>query len=255
MKIEGKVVVVTGAASGIGRALARRFEAEGAKGLALADVQEGPLREVAAEVGGIAVPTDVTSEADIANLVARAEAALGPIDVFCSNAGILSLGDADTADAEWARNWDIHVMAHVYAARAVLPGMIARGRGYLVNTSSAAGLLSHVFSATYSTTKHGAVAFAEYLSIAHGDQGIKVSVLCPQAVRTAMLEGSEAEIASLDGVVEPDEVADCVIETMEREAFLILPHPQVLEYTRLKTADYDRWLKGMRRLRAKFSQR
>ena len=254
MRIEGKVAVVTGAASGIGRALARRFKAEGAAGLALADLKEGPLAEVAAEVGGIAVPADVSRESDIANLVARAQAEIGPIDIFCSNAGIARMGDADAPDADWAANWDIHVMAHVYAARAVIPGMIARGGGYLVNTASAAGLLTHIHSATYSVTKHAAVAFAEYLSIAHGNDGIKVSVLCPQAVRTAMTQGREAGVASVDGMIEPEELADCVVETMDREAFLILPHPQVLDYMRRKTSDYDRWLGGMRRMRGKYEK-
>ncbi len=254
MRIEGKVAVVTGAASGIGRALARRFKAEGAAGLALADLKEGPLAEVAAEVGGIAVPADVSRESDIANLVARAQAEIGPIDIFCSNAGIARMGDADAPDADWAANWDIHVMAHVYAARAVIPGMIARGGGYLVNTASAAGLLTHIHSATYSVTKHAAVAFAEYLSIAHGNDGIKVSVLCPQAVRTAMTQGREAGVASVDGMIEPEELADCVVETMDREAFLILPHPQVLGYMRRKTSDYDRWLGGMRRMRGKYEK-
>ncbi len=145
-------------------------------------------------------------------------------------------------------------MAHVYAARAVIPGMIARGGGYLVNTASAAGLLTHIHSATYSDTKHAAFAFAEYLSIAHGNDGIKVSVLCPQAVRTAMTQGREAGVASVDGMIEPEELADCVVETMDREAFLILPHPQVLDYMRRKTSDYDRWLGGMRRMRGKYEK-
>ena len=254
MKIEGKTVVVTGAASGIGRVLARRFKAEGAAGLVLADLQEGPLAEVAAEVDGIAVVTDVAKEGDIRNLARRAEGEAGPIDVFCSNAGIARMGDADAPDTDWAANWDIHVMAHVYAARAVVPGMVERGGGYLVNTASAAGLLTHIYSATYSVTKHAAVAFAEYLSIAHGAQGIKVSVLCPQAVRTAMTAGREAGVASVDGMIEPEELAGSVIETMDREDFLILPHPQVLDYMRRKTADYDRWLGGMRRMRGKFEK-
>jgi NAD(P)-dependent dehydrogenase (short-subunit alcohol dehydrogenase family) len=252
MKVNGKVCVVTGAASGIGRALARRFKAEGAKGIAVADLQEGPLKEVASELGALAVPTDVAKEADIKRLVERTEERLGPIDVFCSNAGIARIGDEHAADAEWQLNWDIHVMAHVYAARAVVPGMVKRGSGYLVNTASAAGLLTHAYSATYSVTKHAAVAFAEYLAIAHGDEGVRVSVLCPQAVRTAMTQGREHSVASVDGMIEPEQLADSVIETMDREDFLILPHPEVLEYMRRKTGDYDRWLSGMRRFRRKF---
>jgi NAD(P)-dependent dehydrogenase (short-subunit alcohol dehydrogenase family) len=252
MKVEGKVAVITGGASGIGRALAQRFAAEGAKGIVVADLQEGPLQEVADGVGGLAVPCDVAKEADIRKLVAAAEAAYGPIDIFCSNAGIARLGDEDVSNDEWQLNWDIHVMAHVYAARAVAPGMAERGSGYLINTASAAGLLSHVYSATYSVTKHAAVAFAEWLSIAYGDKGVRVSVLCPQAVRTAMTQGREAGVASVDGMLEPEQLADTVIDTMDREEFLILPHPQVLDYMRRKTNDYDRWLKGMRKLRGGF---
>ena len=252
MKLQDRVVVVTGAGGGIGQALARRFAAEGARGVAIADFDAGAMTGLAGEIGALAIETDVTREADIQELVRRTEAEFGAIDVFCSNAGILTLGDEASPDADWDRNWNIHVMGHVYAARAVIPGMIERGGGYLVNTASAAGLLSHILSATYTVTKHAAVAFAEYLSIAHGDQGIKVSVLCPQAVRTAMLDGPDAEVASLDGVVEPEGLAECVVETMDREDFLILPHPRVADYIRMKTGDYDRWLRGMGRMRRKF---
>ena len=255
MDIEGKVVVVTGAASGIGRALARRFAAKGAKGVAVADVQSEPLHAVADGIGGLAVGCDVTDERAIRALVAAAEERFGPIDVFCSNAGIALEGGEEAPDEEWRLNWDVHVMAHVYAARAVAPGMAARGSGYLVNTASAAGLLTHVGSATYAVTKHAAVAFAEYLAISYGDRGVRVSVLCPQAVRTAMTEGREQGVASVDGMLEPEALADCVVDTMAREEFLILPHPRVLEYMRRKTADYDRWLGGMRRLRDRFAQR
>ena len=250
MKIEGKSVVVTGGASGIGRALARRFRAEGARGIALADLQEEALRDAAGEIDALAVPCDVADEADIQRLVAAAEEAFGPIDVFVSNAGIARMGGVDAPDAEWRQNWDIHVMAHVYAARAVAPKMAARGGGYLVNTASAAGLLSHVESATYSVTKHAAVAFAEWLSIAYGDRGVRVSVLCPQAVRTAMLTGHDESVASLNGVLEPEQVAESVIEAMEREEFLILPHAEVQGYMQHKAADRERWLRGMRKLRA-----
>ena len=255
MKIEGKAAVVTGAASGIGRALARRFAREGARGVAVADLRSGPLQAVADEIGGLAVECDATDERAVQALVAAAEKRFGPIDVFCSNAGVAIEGGEEAPDDEWRLNFDLHVMAHVYAARAVAPKMAARGSGYLVNTASAAGLLTHVESATYAVTKHAAVAFAEYLAIAYGDHGVRVSVLCPQAVRTAMTEGREQGVASVDGMIEPEVLADCVIETMEREEFLILPHPQVLEYLRRKTADYDRWLSGMRRLRGRFAER
>ena len=252
MKLEGKICVVTGAASGIGAALARRFHAEGAKAVVVADVQEGPLQAVADEIGGLAVACDVAREADI---VAAAEDAFGPIDVFCSNAGIARMGGEETPDAVWRLNWDIHVMAHVYAARALAPGMAARGSGYLVNTSSAAGLLNHLDSATYAVTKHAAVAFAEWLAITYGDRGVHVSVLCPQAVRTAMTQGDEDGVASVDGMIEPEAVADSVVAAMAAEDFLILPHAEVLEYMRRKTGDYDRWLGGMRKLRARYLER
>lgn len=255
MRIEGKAAVVTGAASGIGRALARRFAREGARGVAVADLRGGPLQAVADEIGGLAVPCDATDERAVRALVAAAEERFGPIDVFCSNAGVAFEGGEEAPDDEWRLNFDLHVMAHVYAARAVAPKMAERGSGYLVNTASAAGLLTHVESATYAVTKHASVAFAEYLAIAYGDRGVRVSVLCPQAVRTAMTEGRERGVASVDGMIEPEALADCVVETMAREEFLILPHPQVLEYLRRKTADYDRWLAGMRRLRQRFAER
>ena len=255
MKLEGKSAVVTGAASGIGRALARRFAREGARGVVVADLRGGPLQAVADEIEGLAVACDVTDERAVRALAAAAEERFGAIDVFCSNAGVALEGGEEAPDDEWRLNFDLHVMAHVYAARAVAPKMAARGSGYLVNTASAAGLLTHVESATYAVTKHAAVAFAEYLAIAYGGRGVRVSVLCPQAVRTAMTEGREQGVASVDGMIEPEALADCVVETMEREEFLILPHPQVLEYLRRKTADYDRWLSGMRRLRRRFSER
>ena len=255
MKLEGKSAVVTGAASGIGRALARRFAREGARGVVVADLRGGPLQAVADEIEGLAVACDVTDERAVRALAAAAEERFGAIDVFCSNAGVALEGGEEAPDDEWRLSFDLHVMAHVYAARAVAPKMAARGSGYLVNTASAAGLLTHVESATYAVTKHAAVAFAEYLAITYGGRGVRVSVLCPQAVRTAMTEGREQGVASVDGMIEPEALADCVVETMEREEFLILPHPQVLEYLRRKTADYDRWLSGMRRLRRRFAER
>ena len=251
MKLRDKVVVVTGASGGIGAAMARRFAREGAKGVVVADITAGPLESLAREIGGMAFVGDVGKEVDIIALVARTEERFGPIDVFCSNAGLVREGDEEALDSEWELNWSVHVMSHVYAARAVVKKMAERGSGYIVNTASAAGLLTSIPSATYAVTKHAAVAFAEWLAITYGDKGVKVSVLCPQAVRTAMIQGREGGSASVDGIVEPDELADCVVRTMDEEKFLILPHPQVLDYMRRKTADYDRWLAGMRRLRAK----
>lgn len=253
MQLEGKICVVTGAAGGIGAAMARRFKAAGAAAVVVADVQEEPLHAVAAEIGGLAVTCDVTKESDIISLVGSAEDAHGPIDVFCSNAGIARNGGEESSDALWQLNWDLHVMAHVYAARAVAPKMAARGSGYLVNTASAAGLLSHLDSATYAVTKHAAVAFAEWLAITYGDRGVRVSVLCPQAVRTAMTAGHEDSVASVDGMIEADQVADDVLAAMAVEDFLILPHTEVAEYIQRKAGDYNRWLGGMRKLRRRMA--
>ncbi|MBI2798921.1 MAG: SDR family oxidoreductase [Gammaproteobacteria bacterium] len=252
MKVKNKIAVITGGASGIGAALARRFHAEGARAIAVADVQAGRLQEVAASVGGLPIVCNVAKESDIQNLVARVEAELGPIDIFCSNAGIARLGDEDTPNAEWQLNWDVHVMAHVYAVRAVAPKMAARGSGYLIHTASAAGLLSHIHSASYAVTKHAAVAFAEWVAIKYRDKGVHVSVLAPQAVRTPMTDRSDgASVASVDGMIEPEALADCVIETMAREAFLMLPHPVVRDYMQRKVTDVDRWIDGMNRWRSK----
>ncbi len=252
MDVRGKVAVITGGASGIGAALARRFHAEGARAIAVADLQIESLQEVASSVGGMAVPCNVAHEEEIQQLVARVEQELGPIDIFCSNAGIARLGDEDVSNQEWQLNWDIHVMAHVYAVRAVAPKMAARGQGYLIHTASAAGLLSHIQSATYSVTKHAAVAFAEWVSIKYRDQGVRVSVLAPQAVRTPMTDRPDgASVASVDGMIEPEELADCVIQTMAREEFLILPHPEVRDYMVRKATGIDRWLAGMNRWRQK----
>jgi len=252
MEITGKTVVITGGASGIGRALAQRFHAEGAAHVCVADLQADALAEVASSVNGTAITCDVADEGQVKNLVDKAIDAMGHIDIFCSNAGIAVLGDEHESNDMWQKNWDIHVMGHVYAARAVVQHMIERGGGYLVNTASAAGLLSHVNSATYSVTKHAAVAFAEWLSINYGGDGVRVSVLCPQAVRTAMTQGREAGVASVDGMMEPEVLAESVVTTMDKEEFLILPHPEVLSYLQRKAGDYDRWLGGMQRLKQKF---
>lgn len=252
MKLSGKVIVVTGGANGIGRALCRRFAAEGARAVIVADVEEAAAQAVAAEIGGIAQRTDVSKEADVVALVKRAVDSYGQIDLFCSNAGIGIEGGVETPDSEWQRIWEINYMAHVYAARAVLPAMLKRGDGYLLQTVSAAGLLTQIGSAPYAVTKHAALSLAEWLSITHGDAGIKVSALCPQGVRTRMLENAEfgggAFIA--ETAIEPEQVAQSVVEGLDKETFLILPHPEVAEYIRRKATDYDRWLRGMRRLQA-----
>lgn len=253
MRLEGKVAVITGAANGIGAALARRFSAEGARALVLADVDTAHLAAVAEEVGGLALRCDVTDPKAIEHLVESAERDAGPIDLFCSNAGIALPGGVESPDDDWRRCIDVNLMAHVWATRAVVPRMISRGGGYLLHTASAAGLLTQLGSATYSVTKHGVVALAEWLAITHGDQGIKVSVLCPQAVRTNMIAGlEEGGVAGVNGVIEPEEVAQAVVDGLAGERFLILPHPQVLDYYRRKGDDYDRWLSGMRRLQSRF---
>jgi NAD(P)-dependent dehydrogenase (short-subunit alcohol dehydrogenase family) len=219
----------------------------------VADLDGGGVEQVAAEIGGLGVKVDVASPEQVNALVERAEDRNGPIDLFCSNAGIAVPGGVEVPDEEWTKIWNVNLMAHVYAARAVLPGMIARGEGYLLNTASAAGLLSQIGSAPYAVTKHAAVALAEWLSITHGDQGIKVSVLCPQAVRTAMTAGAQGGgVAGVDGMLEPEDIADAVIEGLAEERFLILPHPTVLNYMQRKVGDYDRWLAGMRKLLTRF---
>jgi NAD(P)-dependent dehydrogenase (short-subunit alcohol dehydrogenase family) len=253
MRIEGRHVVVTGGASGIGRALARRFAAEGARGVVVADLDAAGCAAVAAEVKGLAVATDVADPRAVQELVAQAQDAYGPIDLFCSNAGIAITGGVEVIDADWDRIWKINVMSHVYAARAVLPSMLERGSGYLLNTASAAGLLNQIGSAPYGATKHAAVGLAEWIAITYGDRGIGVSVLCPQAVRTAMTDAGAAigdagiGAARADGMIEPEDCAAAVIEGLARESFLILPHPEVLTYLRRKADDYDRWLAGMQR--------
>jgi NAD(P)-dependent dehydrogenase (short-subunit alcohol dehydrogenase family) len=216
------------------------------------DINGDGAATTAREIGGIAFTTNVGIEADIKHLIETVETVNGPIDLFCSNAGIGIGGGAEVSDDRWQRIWDINVMAHVWAARHVVPRMIARGGGYLLNTASAAGLLSQIGSAPYAVTKHAAVALAEWLAITHGDEGIKVSVLCPQAVRTAMTAGNREGVASVDGMLEPEAVADACVRAIEVEDFLVLPHPEVLEYMRRKTADYNRWIGGMKKLNRRF---
>jgi NAD(P)-dependent dehydrogenase (short-subunit alcohol dehydrogenase family) len=254
MKIKDKVVVVTGGASGIGRALCLRFASEGARWIVVADSREEGAKQTADEIGGLAISTDVSIESEVERLVERANEKFGRIDLFCSNAGIAGkAGSIEVANADWQQIWEVNFMAHVYAARAVLPGMLARGEGYLLNTASAAGLLTSLGAAPYSVTKHAAVAFAEWLSITYGDQGIKVSCLCPQGVNTRMLEESMSVTGKMlkEGAIEPEQVAEAVVRGLAEERFLILPHPEVQEYFTRKATDYDRWLRGMRRLQAK----
>jgi NAD(P)-dependent dehydrogenase (short-subunit alcohol dehydrogenase family) len=254
MELADRHVVVTGAASGIGRALVRRFAAEGARAVVVADLELEAAREVAIEFGGLAIRTDVSRGAEIEALVAQAVTANGPIDLFCSNAGIGGPGGGPEApDAELQRTWEINVMSHVWAARALLPAMLARGDGYLLNTASAAGLLTQVSALGYSMTKHAAVAVAEWLAITYGDAGIKVSCLCPQAVRTPLLEIALEDPVGAGpllsgGVIEPADVAEAVVAGIRDERFLILPHADVARHMALKGAQPERWLNGMRRL-------
>ena len=252
MKISGKVCVITGAASGIGKALAIRFAKEGARGVVCADLIETDARATAATVGGLGVRCDVAQEGDMNTLVLAALERYGAVDVFCSNAGIIGRHGLDASLKEWRRTMDVNFMAHVLAARAVIPVMLKQRSGYIVATASAAGLLMQVDSATYTVSKHAAVAFAEWLSVNYAERGIKISCLCPQGVRTPMLLGPTGDRKSFlsEGSVSAEDVAGKVVEAIEAERFLVLPHPEVAEYEQRKAADRDRWLKGMRRLRA-----
>jgi NAD(P)-dependent dehydrogenase (short-subunit alcohol dehydrogenase family) len=255
MTVRDSVVVVTGGASGIGRALAQRFVGEGARGVAILDRDEG-VNDVAQQIGARAYIADVGVEHELARAVERIRTEYGAIDLFCSNAGIGGgRGGLDTPDDDWQRTWHVNVMAHIYAARAVLPAMLAAGHGYLLQTASAAGLLTQIGSAPYAVTKHAAIAFAEWLAITYGDRGIKVSCLCPQGVRTPMLDGAPAAVRELLGesALEPEVVADAVIAGLADERFLILPHPEVADYFRRKADDYDRWIRGMRRLQQRMA--
>ena len=258
MELTGKVVVVTGGASGIGTGLCRRFREEGVRALIIADLNGEAVAALADELDAVGVTLDVRDEAAIAAMVSEVEAQFGQIDLFCSNAGILNLDGGDfwatsSANEVWQANWEIHVMAHVYAARACLPAMIRRGEGYFLHTISAAGLLSQPYTAAYATTKHAAIGFAESLAISHGDDGIKVSCLCPQAVDTAMLGGTDGGSAGIDGILSPAQVAQAVIDGLREESLLILPHEQVEQYHLNKAQNYNRWIGGMRKLRRSMS--
>jgi len=253
----GKVIVVTGGASGIGKGLAERFAAEGARAVVVADLSEAACREVAgglaAGTTGIGIGLDVTDEAAVTAAIARIEAEVGPIDLYCSNAGIAS-GRQLGSDDEWSKSWNVHLLAHVYAARALVPGWTARGEGRLMLTASAAGLLTNMDSAPYTVTKHATVALAEWLAINHGDAGIAVHCLCPQGVDTPMTQrpdtGTSATRAA-GGFLQVTDVADTVMAALAENRFLVLPHPEVSEYERRRAGDRDRWLAGMRRVLAK----
>jgi NAD(P)-dependent dehydrogenase (short-subunit alcohol dehydrogenase family) len=267
MQLDGRNVVVTGAASGIGRALARRFHAEGARVVA-SDRDEPGVAAVVAELeqlranSAYAVPVDVGTEAGNKHLVESAENTLGPIDLFFANAGVAVGTDLDTAESDWELAFNVNVHAHRWAAKYLLPGWLARGEGYFCSTASAAGLLSQIGSAPYSLTKHAAVAFAEWMSITYGSRGLRVSCLCPQGVNTNMLIAgaaapgsvatSGADVVRASGaVLEPEDVAEAAVAVIGAETFLILPHPEVLTYLQRKTGDYDRWLAGMRKLQSR----
>jgi NAD(P)-dependent dehydrogenase (short-subunit alcohol dehydrogenase family) len=254
MDVRDRIVVVTGGGGGIGGALCRRFAADGARHVVVSDIDAESAKTVAAEIGGTAVPADVTVESQVARLVRGTLEVYGRIDIYCSNAGIAFGGGPEASDKAWQQSWDVHVMAHVYAARALLPGMRERGEGYIVGTISAAALLNHILAAPYAVTKAAGLSFFEWLAIAYHDEGIRVSALCPQGVRTAMLAQEGERNFLTAGALAPEDVAGRVVEAIREERFLILPHPEVAEFFRRKSADYDRWLKGMRRLREKILQ-
>jgi NAD(P)-dependent dehydrogenase (short-subunit alcohol dehydrogenase family) len=254
MELSEKVVVVTGGASGIGRALARRFAAEGARGVVVADLDGAGAQAVAEEIGGLGVACDVGNEQQVGDLIGQAQDAYGPIDLFCANAGVAVGTDEQAPDAEWDLAFAVNVRAHVYAARALVPAWLERGEGYFLATASAAGLLTQIGSAPYAVTKHAAVAFAEWLSITYGDRGIRVSCLCPMGVRTPMTEGDDlatAIVATAGDMLDAEDVAATVADGLRTERFLILPHPEVMTFLQRKADDHERWLAGMRRLQAR----
>ena len=254
MNVSNKIIVVTGAGSGIGRALVQRFVAEGAKHVVAVDIDEHNAKKTANDAGCQAFAADVASEKDMRTLVEETEQNIGAIDLFCSNAGIGRGQNEQSPLDEWQLSWDVNVMSHVLAARFLLPRMLERNNGYFLNTASAAGLLNQIGGAAYGVTKHAAVGFGEWLALSYAHRGIKVSMLCPQAVRTAMTavadedDNGSLQAAAADGMIEPEQVADCVIEGLEKESFLILPHPEVATYIQRKTSDYDRWINGMNRM-------
>ncbi len=255
MDITGKIIVVTGGGGGIGEALCRRFSAEGAKTVVVADVNEEAARSVAEDIRGIGVHCDAGNKEDMEELILRTEERVGPVDLFCSNAGIITMGGVEVSDDQWQKIWEINVLSHIRAARILVPRMIERGGGAFMITASAAGLLSQIGSVPYSATKHAAVGLAESIAITCGDQGIQVFVLCPQAVRSDMTRQNDGGgVAAVDGLMEPEQVAQAVMQGIGNDTFLILPHPEVHTYMERKAADYDRWIRGMRRLKARYPE-
>jgi len=266
MELRDRVAVVTGGGGGIGEGLCRAFAAEGARAVVVADIDGDAAERVAKDIDAVAeggtralgLEADAGSEPDVIALVARTEEEFGPVDLFCANAGIIAVGGVEVADEVWERMWRVNVASHIYAARAVLPAMLARGEGYLLHTASAAGLLTQLGSAPYSVTKHAVIGLAEWLAITHGDSGVRFSCLCPQAVATAMAGGARASVgdtgvestAGRDGILSPDQVAATVVEGLREERFLILPHPEVATYEQRRAGDRERWLRGMRRVQA-----
>ena len=249
MQMQDKVAVITGGSGGIGKAMATAFKAAGARAIVLADLNEADVKAAAAELGCDGFACDVTDEPQVQNLVSHTIKHYGQVDLFCSNAGAGGEGVlTDASNDVWQKQWELHVMSHLYAARAVLPEMLERGEGYLLNTASAAGLLAALGSGPYTVTKAAAVKLAEFLSITHGDEGIRVSVLCPQGVNTAMAPRALGD-GQTDGIIEPEQLAATVLDALNEERFYVLPHPEVEEYVRRKGNDVDRWLHGMRRLR------
>ncbi|MFU1683066.1 SDR family NAD(P)-dependent oxidoreductase [Phaeobacter piscinae] len=252
MDLHGKTIVITGAATGIGRALAIAMTGCNPKHIICADLDRLGAQRTADEIGGRAYTLDVGSDHAIAAMIDVIEHEIAPIDVFCSNAGSFGIGGLETSLTDWQQSWDINVMAHVSAARHLVPRMIKRGGGHFLNIASAAGLLNQIGAVSYGVSKHAAVGFSEWLAITHGDQGIGVSVACPQAVKTAMTKGMEHSAAAVDGMISAEDVARSCIEAIEKNRFLVLPHAKVEGYIQAKAADYDRWITGMQRLRDKF---
>ncbi|MET0149134.1 MAG: SDR family oxidoreductase [Acidimicrobiales bacterium] len=254
MQLVGKVVVVTGGGNGIGAAMARRFTDEGPAAVVVADIDGDAAAAVADEIGGRSVTVDVADEAQVQELVASTLRDHGRIDLFCANAGVGAFGGVEVPDEAWQRSWDVNVMAHVYAARALLPDWLERDEGYLLHTASAAGLLTNIGAAPYSVSKHAVVGLAEWLSMTHGGGGVRFSCLCPMGVRTNMVAGGKDVAAGAvvinQGLIEPEDCAEAAVDGLATERFLILPHPEVAEFVLRKATDHDRWLAGMRRLQA-----
>ena len=254
MQVKDKRVVVTGAASGIGKALSVAFYKAGAQSVVAVDMNIEGAEETANDVNGIAVAANVSQEPDIIRVIEKANELSGGIDIFCSNAGIWGVpGFLNVKNEDWQNIWEVNVLSHIFAASNVLPQMLDRGEGYLMSTASAAGLLTQIGSAGYSVTKAAAVSFAEWLKITYGSKGIGVSCLCPQAVQTAMTAGGPG-VAGIDGMIEPEEAAEDVLDAIEKDRFLVTPHAEVLEYVKRKGTDRDRWIIGMKRLHGRFEE-